>query len=203
MEIWKKEKHRFPLSLRFSSTVQMAGKADQKKSKSTRRNLVGGIIGTLFHMAQFVGLMQFSYCVKTRRLIDSPRYVFGLIAYSAVYLGLIGYDLSNGESISVAGDQSTLFNTGIAILTSASYLFSLYCLIFTFISRKRLADIITVFIEIEEDVSARFKLIFGFGPIWLETIVITWVQALRWPTMEWSSIRKHQFSATGFSWLPA
>lgn len=139
----------------------MAGNVHQEKSKpkAMRKNFVREVVGTVFSIAQLAGLMQFNYCVKTGRLIDSPRYVFRLIVISVAYLCLIAYYCTKGESVSVTGDQSKLFNTGIAILTSASYLFSLSCLIITFITRKQITKLVTLFIRNEEEVGGKFTLI--------------------------------------------
>lgn len=180
--------------LKMTETVQV-------KRKTSRKIFIHGVIKIILVGSQFAGLIQFSYCTKTDRLLVTTQHGIQLICWSVFYSCMIGYDLCCGQSVSVAGNQSTLFNTGIGVITIASYIISFCCILLTFITRKQIGAIIRLCAMIEKDVSGEV-----YCHCILETIQFSIISLFfgnfRWLTTASFSNRKNSFFAIELWWPP-
>lgn len=123
------------------------------ENKDNSKCFVNQINTVLFPLAEYSGLIQFRYSMERNELINLPRNIIQLIIFSTVYALLIYYDLTSAESISVAGEKSTIFNIGIGMLTTVSFTCSFYSVVSTYVVRKYIVTMITSFVEVEKAVS--------------------------------------------------
>lgn len=123
------------------------------ESKNNSNCLVNQINSVLLPLAEYSGLILFRYSMERNEVVNSQRNLIQLIICSTVYASLIYYDLTSAESISVAGEKSTIFNIGIGMLTTVSFACSLYSVVFMYIIRKWIVSMIASFVEVERAVS--------------------------------------------------
>lgn len=126
---------------------------EPSKAKNNNSNsLVNQLNNIIFPLAEYSGMVQFRYSTERDELVELPRHLIQLGVICIVYLSLIYYNLTSNESISFAGEKSTIFNYGMGILTSASFIFSFCTVIFTYIIRRRLISMISSFLAVEKKV---------------------------------------------------
>lgn len=116
-----------------------------RNANANQDSYINQLNNILFPMAECLGLLQFRYSVELDELIVLPRHLIQLFGFCVVYASLIYYDVSSGESISVAGEKSTIFNTGMKITTTASFSFSLITVSYTYIIRRRIVSMLSMF----------------------------------------------------------
>lgn len=122
---------------------------ERPQKHNSSNSLVNQLNRILFPLAEYSGLIQFRYSVERDELIESPRRFIQMIVCSIVYASIIYNDLTSAETISVAGEKSTLFNYGIGFITSGSFACSFCTVILTYILRKRIVKTISSSLAVE------------------------------------------------------
>lgn len=131
-------------------------------NKFNSNSLVNQLNNIMFPLAEYSGLVQFRYSTERDELVELPRHLIQMAGFCTVYLSLMYYDLTTrDESIGVAGEKTTLFNCGMAILTSASFALSFCTVLFTYILRRRIISMISSFLAVEKVVRTSPPLAFA------------------------------------------
>lgn len=120
-------------------------------NKFNSNSLVNQLNNIMFPLAEYSGLVQFRYSIERDELIELPRHLIQMTVFCIVYLSLMYYDLTTrDDSVGVAGEKTTIFNYGMAILTSASFAFSFCTVLFTYVFRRRIISMISSFLAVEK-----------------------------------------------------
>lgn len=114
----------------------------------------GQLLTDIFRWGEIFGILHFGFSGETGELIDRPRHKVQLIIFCTFYVSAIYYDLTSGESISVAGAKSSLFNYGMSFVSILAFAFSLCSALFTYILRKQIVKLLSTLAVVEKNVRA-------------------------------------------------
>lgn len=109
------------------------------------------VLDRVSSICRLSGIIAYDLSVESGITLSQTVYV-RLVGLTATYSALIYFDSYIGASNSIGGNSSTLFNTGIRLLTTTSLLYAISIVIYSFCCIPILRDFLADYTFIERKV---------------------------------------------------